>query len=235
MEVIYHNMHIVLAGLVGFFLILLALIAHKRLRHTEQCLIPQGKATSSTIFEVIVEFVLTLMEGMLGDKAPKYFPLIGALFIYILTCNLIGLIPGLAPPTDNINTNAACALVVFIYFNYVGIKEQGFVSYFKHFFGPSFGHVAFYWLPFLIAFHVLMFTVESISILVRPVSLTVRLFGNMTGDHLTLGFFSNLNPLWFVIIQFIYVLAALIVFLQAFVFSILSVIYISLATETSHH
>ncbi|OGQ48289.1 MAG: ATP synthase F0 subunit A [Deltaproteobacteria bacterium RIFCSPLOWO2_02_FULL_46_8] len=221
MEVIHHNMHIVLAASVGFFLILLALIAHKRLRHTEQCLIPQGKATSSTIFEVIVEFVLTLMEGMLGDKAPKYFPLIGALFIYILTCNLIGLIPGLAPPTDNINTNAACAVLVFIYYNYLGIKEQGFVNYMKHFMGPII------WLA------PLMFAIELISHLVRPMSLSVRLFGNMTGDHMVLGVFSQLTP---VIVPVIFMgLGLFISLIQAFVFSLLSIVYISLATETSSH
>lgn len=218
---IQHNMHIVLAGSVGLFLIFLALIAYKRLRYTEQCLIPQGKATPSTLFEVVVEFVLGLMEGMLGDRAPKYFPLIGALFIYILACNLVGLIPGLAPPTENINTNAACAVVVFLYYNYMGIREQGLVHYMKHFMGPI------VWLA------PLMFVIELISHLVRPMSLSVRLFGNMTGDHMVLGVFSQLTP---VIVPIIFLgLGLFISLIQAFVFSLLSIVYISLATESSSH
>ena len=222
MELIFHEyMHVVLAGAVGLFLILISWAANKRLRHTEKCLVPQDKATPSTIFEVVVEAILGLMEGVLGKKAWEYFPLIGALFIYIFTCNLIGLIPGLSPPTDNINTNAACALIVFLYYNYLGIKEQGVKNYLKHFMGPVI------WLG------PLMLVIELISHLVRPVSLSVRLFGNMTGDHLVLGVFSKLTPL-FVPIIFLG-LGLFISFIQAFVFSLLSIVYIGLATEKSHH
>lgn len=216
----HEYMHVVLAGSVGLFLILISFIAHRRLKNTEHCLIPQGQATPSTIFEVIVESILGLMEGVLGKKAWDYFPLIGSAFIYIFVCNVIGLIPGLAPPTDNINTNAAIAILVFLYYNYLGIKEQGFVNYLKHFLGPVI------WLG------PLMFVIELISHAVRPVSLSVRLFGNMTGDHLVLGVFSQLVPIGVPVIFM--AMGLFISFIQAFVFSLLSIVYIGLATETSH-
>jgi len=217
----HETIHVVMAGSVALFLILISLIAHRRLKNTEQCIIPQDKLTPSTIFEVIVESILGLMEGVLGKRAWDYFPLIGSAFIYIFACNLIGLIPGLSPPTDNINTNAAIAILVFLYYNYLGIKEQGFVPYLKHFMGPVI------WLG------PLMFVIEMISHIVRPVSLSVRLFGNMTGDHLVLGVFSQLVPIGVPVIFM--AMGLFISFIQAFVFSLLSIVYIGLATETSHH
>jgi F-type H+-transporting ATPase subunit a len=121
------------------------------------------------------------------------------------------------PPTDNINTNIPCAIIVFLYYNFVGIREQGFIKYFKHFAGPII------WLA------PLMFSIELISHLVRPLSLSVRLFGNITGDHMVLGIFSQLTPL---VVPVIFLFLALFVaFIQAFVFSLLSTVYIALATE----
>ncbi len=215
------TIHIILAAAVAIFLIALALLANRRLKKTEQCLIPSEKGSPATFFELIVESLLNLMEGVLGDRAQKYFPLIGSLFIYIFTCNVIGLIPGLVPPTENINTNAACAIVVFLAYNYLGIKEQGFLPYLKHFMGPVI------WLG------PLMFVIELISHIVRPVSLSVRLFGNMTGDHMVLGVFSQLTP---IIVPIIFMALGLFIsFIQAFVFSLLSIVYIGLATEEVHH
>lgn len=216
----HHYMHVFTAGAAGLFIIVLSLIAGKRLCHTEACLVPKGRPTPSTLFEIVVEALLGLMEGVLGDKAVKYFPLIGALFIYIFTCNIIGLIPGLAPPTENINTNAACAILVFLYYNYLGIREHGIKRYVKHLLGPVI------WLG------PLMLIIELISHLVRPVSLSVRLFGNMTGDHMVLGVFTELTKL---VIPVIFLgLGLFISLIQAFVFSLLSIVYIGLATEEGH-
>ncbi|MDO8528145.1 MAG: F0F1 ATP synthase subunit A [Deltaproteobacteria bacterium] len=217
----FHETHVVTAAAVGLFLIVVAAIANRRLKATEKCLIPQAKLRPSTFFELVVEGLLGLMEGVLGDRAEKYFPLIGALFVYVFTCNLVGLIPGFGPPTDNINTNAACAIIVFVYYNYLGIKEQGIVQYLKHFMGPVI------WLG------PLMLMIELISHAVRPISLSVRLFGNMTGDHMVLGVFSELTP---IVIPVIFMFLGLFIsFIQAFVFSLLSIVYIGLATEPSHH
>lgn len=219
MELNHHTIHIVMAGAVGLFLILMGIVANRKLRHTEKCLIPGAKANPATIFEVAVEGLLGLMEGILGKKASTFFPLIGALFIYIFVCNVIGLIPGLTPPTENINTNAACAIVVFLYYNFMGIKEQGLVHYIKHFMGPV------VWLG------PLMLVIELISHFVRPVSLSVRLFGNMTGDHMVLSMFSSFAYTKLFIPVIFMGLGLFVSFIQAFVFSLLSIVYISLATE----
>src|SRR3989338_4854999 len=184
LEVTHGNIHIVSAGFVALLLIIGSLIAYRRYSKPESCLVPEKKFSVATLFELISESFLNLMEGVMGKaRAAKYFPLIGTLFVYILVCNLMGVIPGVVPPTDNINTNAACAVVVFVYYNYMGIKEQGVVPYFKHLLGPVL------WLG------PLMLVVELIGHFVRPVSLSVRLFGNMTGDHMVLGIFSDLVPI----------------------------------------
>lgn len=221
MELIpHHTLHVVSAGVVGFLLILFGWISSFRFKNIEKALIPSDKPTPTTLLEVAVEAILGLMEGVLGKRAHHYFPLIGTLFIYIFTCNIVGLIPGLAPPTENVNTNAACAIVVFLYYNYSGIKTQGLKNYLKHLMGPVL------WLG------PLMLVIELISHFVRPISLSVRLFGNMTGDHMVLGIFSQLTPL-FVPVIFLG-LGLFISFIQAFVFSLLSIVYLSLATEEAH-
>lgn len=220
MEFLSHNLHIVTAGGVGLFLIAAAALANRKLQNTQANLVPSDKPESAGIFEVITEGVLNLMQATMGDRARQFLPLIGTLFIYLFVCNFIGLIPGVVPPTENINTNAACSLVVFLYYNYHGIKTQGFGNYLKHFLGPVI------WLG------PLMLVIELISHAVRPISLSVRLFGNITGDHMVLEVFTDLTKL---IIPVIFLgLGLFVSFIQAFVFSLLSMIYIALATEHDH-
>ena len=220
-EVTHDNLHFVSVAFVMLLLLTAAFFTYRRYRKPETRLVPDEKWSIPLMMEVISEMFLGLMEGVMGPRASRYFPLIGTLFVYIFTCNLMGVIPGLVPPTDNINTNAACAVVVFLYYNYQGIRQQGFRTYLKHFMGPVL------WLA------PLMLVVELIGHLVRPVSLSVRLFGNITGDHLVLGIFSNLVPL---IVPVIFMgMAIFVSFIQAFVFSLLSMIYIALATEVTEH
>lgn len=217
----HHNIHVFSAGFVVLFLIVAVLLIHRKLKKVEERVIPSPKTTLVNLFEAAVENILGLMEGILGHDAPKYLPLIGTLFIYIFLCNVLALIPGFVPPTDNINTNLAMALTVFFYYHVVGIKAHGVKGYLKHFMGPIL------WLG------PLMFVIEMIGHLVRPVSLSLRLFGNITGDHLVLGIFSDLVPL---LVPVIFLALGLFVsFIQAFVFSLLSMIYISLATAHEEH
>lgn len=211
-----HNVHMIHSALVVVLLAVIAIIVHRKLRKTEECLVPKSRGTLTNLMEVVVEQILGLMEGVIGPSAVKYFPLIAALFIYILVCNLLSVIPGFLPPTDNINTNLACSLTVFVYYNYVGLKEHG-LGYLKHFMGP------------IIWLGPLMLVIELTGHLVRPISLSVRLFGNITGDHLVLGIFSELVP---VLIPVVFIgLGVFVAFIQAFVFSLLSMIYIGLATQ----
>ncbi len=218
-----HYIHVPHAAFTAIVLLLLGLIAYLRFRKTETALVPGSKLSVPNLFEVGCESILGLMEGIMGPDAKKYFPLIGTLFIYIFVNNLLGVIPGFLPPTDNINTNLGCSIVVFIYFNYVGIREQGLIPYLKHFAGP------------IIYLAPLMFIIEMISVLVRPMSLALRLFGNMTGDHLVLGIFSDLVPL--VVPVIFLALGIFVSFIQAFVFTLLSTIYVALALphEEHHH
>ena len=112
------NVHVATSVLITFFIIITSLLAWRRLRKTEANVIPSDKFSFSTLYEIVVEAVLHLMEDIMGPRARKYFPLIGALFIYILLCDLAGVIPGFEAPTGNINTNYACAICVFLYYNY---------------------------------------------------------------------------------------------------------------------
>lgn len=211
------TVHIVSALFVLLVILVLALIAFKSLKNTEEHIVPSSKFSIAGMFDVASEGLLKLMEGVMGDKALKFLPLIGTIFIYIFVCNLLSLLPGFIPPTDNINTNIPCALIVFFYYHFMGIREHGFKKYFKHFAGPII------WLA------PLLFSIELISHCVRPLSLSVRLFGNITGDHVVLGIFSELVPL---VIPVVFLFLALFVaFIQAFVFSLLSTVYIGLAIE----
>ena len=181
--------------------------------------LPDEKFSLSTIFEILtIDFLFDLFANILGSNelAKKYFPLLGASFFFIMFANLLGSIPGFLPPTGNFNTTVACSLVIFIMYNYYGFKENG-LSYIKHFAGP------------VIFLAPLMFVIEVISHFVRPVSLSLRLFMNITGDHLVLGVFTNLVHY---IIPAIFVgLGIFVALLQAFIFTVLSAIYISLATS----
>ena len=142
----------------------------------EGSVLPDEKFSLTTIFEILtIDFLFDLFTNVLGssEQAKKYFPLLGASFFFIMFANLLGSIPGFLPPTGNFNTTVACALVIFIMYNYYGFKENG-LSYIKHFAGP------------VIFLAPLMFVIELISHFVRPLSLSLRLFMNITGDHVVL-------------------------------------------------
>lgn len=212
-----HTIHIASAAFVAVILLGLGTVAGIRLRKTERYIVPSAKMTLAGTFECYGEAMFGLLEGIMGPAAIKHLPLIGSIFLYILFCNLLSVIPGFIPPTDNINTNLPIALVVFFYYNAVGIKEQGIRRYLKHMAGPII------WLA------PLMFAIELISHCVRPISLSVRLFGNETGDHMVSGIFSQLVPLFIPVIFM--GLALFVAIIQAFVFSLLTAVYIGLATE----
>jgi F-type H+-transporting ATPase subunit a len=214
--------HIIGAILVILFLIFAAYRVRKNLSEREHSVLPDEKFSLRTIFEILtIDFLLDLFTGMFGsrEEARRYFPLLATTFFFILFANLLGLIPGFLPPTGNFNTPVACALVVFVVYNFYGFKEHG-IGYLKHFAGPII-----YMAPFI-------FVIELVSHLVRPASLSLRLFWNMTGDHLVLGIFTNLLHL--LIPALFIALGVFVSFLQAFIFTVLSAIYISLAVAHEH-
>lgn len=170
-----------------------------------------------------METVIGGIEGMIvdtmGEHGRPFFPLIATLALFVLVSNLIGLIPGFFPPTANINTTAACAVVVFISTHIVGLKHHG-LGYIKHFLGP----IA--WLA------PIMFFIEVIGHMSRPVSLTLRLFGNMNGHELVLMIFFGLAP--FLVPLPMMLMGVLVSFIQAFVFMLLAMIYIQGSLEHAH-
>jgi F-type H+-transporting ATPase subunit a len=173
----------------------------------------------------LAEALATFVMGFMGDamdKAdiPKFFPLIGALFTYIFLCNIQAIIPGFLPPTDNVNTNFGMAIVVFLTFNAVGLIRDP-VGYISHLMGPV--------LPLAI----LLFPIEVIGLFVRPVSLTIRLTGNMFGDHAVYTTFADMIPV-FVPVPLL-VLAILVSSIQSFVFAMLTSIYIGLSVPHHEH
>jgi len=212
----------VFMGLIVFFLALGGgLVVWRRTRKSPP-IVPDDKPTVFGFMEGLTEAVLSLMEGMMGeDNARQYFPLIGTLAVFILFSNLLGMIPGLLPPTDMLDTTLAMSAVVFVATHYYGVKAHG-LAYFKHFVGPI---VSWYALPLM----VLMFMIETISHIVRPISLAVRLMGNIMGDHAVLGIFLSFGILFLPLP--LMALGLLVAVVQTLVFCLLSIVYIALAIE----
>jgi F-type H+-transporting ATPase subunit a len=169
--------------------------------------------------EVFVGAIQKLLLDTMGAQGMRFFPLIATLGFFILVSNLIGLIPGLESPTSNLNTTVAMALVVFFLTHVVGVRIQG-LKYFKQFLGPI------WWLT------PLMLPIEIVSHISRPVSLSMRLFGNIEGGHIVLFVLFILVPL--LVPLPILVLKLLISFIQTLVFMLLSMMYIAGAMEEHH-
>ena len=171
------------------------------------------------IMEVIIDTLDALLVDTMGHQGRKFFPLIATLGIFILTANLIGIIPGFESPTANINTTAAMALVVFLSTHVVGVSIHG-LKYFKQFLGPV------WWLiP-------IMLPIEIISHLSRPLSLTFRLFGNIAGEDIVLAVVLLLVPLLVPLPVFVLMIFTSIV--QTLVFMLLAMMYIAGALEAGH-
>jgi len=202
-------------------IIAIVVLAQKAFKHFS--VKAEGKLTARTFFELILDALMGLMTEQMGRKnAERFLPLIGTLAVFIFFCNAMALIPGFLPPTDNLNTTAAPALVVFFTTHIVGVKQHGFKTYFGHFLGPI--H-KWYALPLML----IMLPIEIISHVARPLSLSLRLLGNMFGDHAVLGIFLGILP--FLLPLPLMVLGMVVVVVQTMVFCILSVIYISMAVE----
>jgi F-type H+-transporting ATPase subunit a len=216
--------HVVMSILISVVLVLLTWVARVQLGRVRKTpgggLVPDSKLTFRNFFELVAESLYNMTESVLGrHDAEKYFPVIGSLFVFIFVSNLAGLIPGFLPPTDNLNVTLALGIVVFFYFMALGFKEHG-IAYLKHFVGPV------WWLFFL------MIPIEIISTLIRPVSLAFRLRGNISGDHMVLALFSNMTPVLVPVI--FYGLGLFVSFVQAFVFCLLTMVYVQLATAHDH-
>ncbi len=197
-------------------ILVVAILARKSLN-----LVPRGV---QNFVEVIIEFFLDLVETNIGHLGRHFLPFIGTIGIYVLVCNFLGLIPGCEAPTSNLNTNAALALPVFFATHIYGIKEHK-LGYIKHFVGPIRSLPA---LPLMI----LMFIIEVIGHLARPLTLSVRLFGNMVAKHKIILILLLLSPV--VVPTAILGLGVLVSVIQAFVFVLLTTLYLAGSVEEAH-
>lgn len=206
-------------ALVGGLLCVLSLQAKRALTRASNPLVPDERLSLRNCAELVALFIKNLGEMVLGKEGKKYFPFVGSLFIYVFLSNALGLIPGFSMPTDYVPFNLGLALTVFVLYNYWGVRDVGLLNYLKHMCGPL----------WIIA--PLFFVIELVSHCFRPISLSLRLFGNMTGDHLALGIFTDLTKSSFIPIPVIfYFLGLFVCFMQAFVFTLLTMVYIQLAT-----
>ncbi len=203
--------HVTYAWLVMIFLAVVSFLATRRMD-----LYPNKV---QNVMEVIISTLDNLLLETMGPHGKVYFPLIATLGLYILTSNLIGLIPGFESPTSNLNTTVSMALCVFVMTHIVGVKIHG-LKYFKQFMGPV------WWLT------PLMMPIEIVSHLSRPLSLSVRLFGNIQGGHIVLAVLFILVPL--LVPLPILILKILISVIQTLVFVLLAMMYIAGAMEEAH-
>ncbi|MFH1595498.1 MAG: F0F1 ATP synthase subunit A [Pseudomonadota bacterium] len=204
--------HISYAVLVALILLGLGLLASRQIS-----LVPKG---AQNVFELIVGGLEEFMVEITGEEGRAFFPYIATAFLFIMFCNLIGLVPGFLSPTANINTTLALALCTFVYTHFLGIKYHG-VKYIKHFLGP---------IPALAP---LFFPIEVIGHFAQVLSLTLRLFGNIMGEDLVLMILLFLAGMFLAPLPMMF-LAVFTSVVQAFVFTLLSMMYFAGSMEHAH-
>jgi len=203
--------HIVLVGII--------VLAIARAATKSMQLVPSG---TQNIMEAYLEGVISMGKDVIGvELARKYLPLIATIGLLVFFGNVIGIIPGFESPTSNVNMTALLAIVVFIYYNYEGIRVNGVIKYFGHFMGP------------MKILAPLMFPIEIVSHFSRIISLSFRLFGNIKGDDMFLMVILMLAPWLAPMVPF--GLLTFMAFLQAFIFMILTYVYLASAVQISDH
>lgn len=217
---------------VAVLMLATGMLVRARLAAAEGGVLPDPGVSLRNVTELVVEFLANLARENMGEQWRRYFPFIATLFIFILLANLLGLVPGIGGATSNANTTWAWAIISFVAFQYVGVKEHGW-SYVNHFLGPALFDVTLGGRTI----HVrplapLYAPIEVIGHLARAFTLAVRLLANMFADHTVVGVWLLLVP---AVVPAIFMgLGVLIAVLQAYVFALLSMIYIGLALEEAH-
>jgi F-type H+-transporting ATPase subunit a len=206
--------YIVMSFIVALFLMLFFSLASRKLS-----LIPSRR---QSLLELVIQFFENLAQEIIGEEGKKYVPMISTLGLFIFFSNLLGLIPGFMSPTSKLNVTVGCALTVFVYYHWQGMKAQGALKYLKHFTGP---------IPLLAP---LLLPIEIISHFSRPVSLSIRLFGNIFAEELLIVVIASIIP--FLLPLPFMAVAIFTGTIQAFVFVLLACIYIAgaVAHEEEH-
>jgi len=220
-------------ALVVILLLTAGVIVRSRLAGAADSAVPDPGFSLRNVFEILVEALADQGRSIIGEGYRTYFPLVGAIFFFILIGNVTGLIPGLGEPaTGNVNTAAAWALISFGAYNYIGIRKHGW-KYIYQFMGPAMMHLNIGGKEY----HVRVLTpvflpLELILHVARIITLTVRLIANMFADHAVVGVWIGIVP---VVIPAVFMgLGLFVAFLQAFVFALLTMIYIGQALEEPH-
>ncbi|HTM45135.1 MAG TPA: F0F1 ATP synthase subunit A [Polyangiaceae bacterium] len=212
---------IITALLVSILLLVVAFSVRARMSNVEESVVPDDRLTLRTFMEIFLGYFYDLAKSVMdADRAKKYFPVIATSACFVFFSNVMALFPGFPVATSHLSITLGCALVVFILFNIYGLATNG-LGYIKHLAGP-----AWYLAP-------LVFFIELISLCVRPVTLAVRLLLNMAVDHLILGIFLGLVAVLVPIP--VMLLGCIVVVVQTLVFSLLTCVYIGLATEHEEH
>lgn len=208
----HSNVHVIYMWVVMAILIILGWLAGKSVQ-----MIP---GTAQNVFEVFIGGLEEFMVEITGEEGRWLFPLAASIFLFVFIGNLIGLVPGFFPPTANLNTTAALALVTVIWTHVLGLKYHG-ANYYKHFIGP-----VWWMIPIILP-------IEIIGHVARILSLSFRLFGNMMGHELVLGILFALAGAFFAPLP-IMALGIFVALVQAFVFFLLAVMYFTGAIEHAH-
>lgn len=222
-----HVQHIAAILLTALFMLLLAVRARGQLLRAGGDILPDKTLTARNLVELMMDGVLTIMQfAMPYPAALRHFWIIGTLAFFILFSNLLGLVPGFVPPTENFNTTFACGSIVFVYYNFQAFRKLG-LGHLGHMANP----VGEPWGWFLAP---LFLPVEIISHCIRPVSLSVRLLCNIAGDHLVMGVFVGIFPL-ILPLPFL-ALGLFVAVIQVFIFTLLSSVYIGeVEAMVEHH
>jgi F-type H+-transporting ATPase subunit a len=230
--------HTFFAVVAALLLVLFAWAARASLSKATNPVVPGEELGARNIAELLLEIVVVRQsDAIIGKQGRKYVPYFGTFFLFILFANLLGLLPGFGAPTSNLNTTLGLAIVSFVGYNLIGIREQG-SAYVKQFLGPmtslpgqsAISKALFF--PLLLISVMFFFVLEAFSHVFRPVSLSLRLFGNMMGDHEVIGAFIALTKV--IVPVAFYLMGTLVSVIQAFVFMLLSMIYVALAISHGH-
>lgn len=212
--------HLIMSWVLMGLLLLCAVWVRRRIAAAPDPTLPDPGLSVRNVAEAAVGVLRDLSEQVVGHGGARYLPLFGSFFLFILAANLVGLIPGFNPPTSNFNVTFALGTFSFLAYNFCGIREHG-ARYIKQFLGP------------MLVIAPLILVIEFFGHLFRPISLAIRLFGNMFADHLVLSIFTGLAKVPFLPVP-LYFLGALVSVVQAAVFTILTMIYVALAVSHEH-
>jgi len=216
-ELVHVNGAIVVFGIIS----IIAVLANRAIkRRFEQQLVPDGKVSLINVMDAAIDGLRGMVVGTIGETGEKYFPFIATLFLFIFFSNFLGLLPFSAAPTAHVSTTFGLGIAAFLYYNIMGVKEHGIVGYLKHFLmglGPA---------------GILIALLEIMSQVVRPLSLGIRLYVNMFVDHTVVLSFQNLFA-WLLPVPLL-LFGVVVCTIQAFVFAVLTAVYVQMATEHEH-